>query len=238
MQLSAPTASRPVPSDLAQAVRTAADELGHRPLVTVLSERGREEQSAVSLAQWAAKGAHLLELELLVEPGDTIALSAPPSWPSVAVCLAAWWSGVCVDLDGAADVAVLHESVPAREDAEVLWLGDAVDGSPVGEVMGEPWVRAVQTFPDQPPPARAAADLPALRSGDRTWTQRELLQEAAGVAGGPATGTVGFEAWQVDGVGALIALAVRPLVAHRPTVVLHGVDRLTAAGEKIKAWLP
>jgi hypothetical protein len=36
----------------------------------------------------------------------------------------------------------------------------------------------------------------------------------------------------------LVALAVRPLVTGRPTVVLRGVPRDVAAGERVATWWP
>lgn len=247
-----------MPTDVASALRTALAELGHRPAVTVLSPRGREEQGVASLAQWAAKGAHLLELDLLLGPDEQVALDAPLSWTSAAVCLAAWWAGVAIDLDGDAEVAVVHESRQPHGAADVLWLGDAVDGAPVGEVDGEPWVRAVQAFPDQPPAPQAEADRIALRSGARAWTQRELLAMAAELGADPAAeggrgsgddrgtsggsgasgGTLGLHADALDPVTGLVAVALRPLVTGRPTVVLQGVDRAAADGEKVRVWLP
>lgn len=233
-------ARRPLPpaDDLAGALRTAAQTLGDRPAVTVLRADRREEQGFASLAQWAAKGAHLLEMEHLLKPGDRLALVGPPGWLPAAVCLAAWWAGVTVALDGGAPVAVVHEACEPPADAgEVLSFGDALDGSPTssGGPAGdaEPWPVAVQLFPDQPPEPRAGPDLPALRAEGRGWSQQEVLQEVAagrlegplGVDGGPPP-----RAW-------LPAVAVRPLRAGEPTVVLAGAERRAAEKEGVSTWL-
>lgn len=235
----------PPPEELADALRTAAQTLGDRPAVTVLRADRREEQGFASLAQWAAKGAHLLEMEHLLEPGDRLALVGPPGWLPAAVCLAAWWAGVTVTLDGGAPVAVVHEACQPPPDAEeVLSFGDALDGSPTSSVgaLGdaEPWPVAVQLFPDQPPRPRADPDLPALESGGRSWTQREVLEE---VAGGALEGPLGVDAGPggPDGGPAarawLPAVAVRPLRSGQPTVVLAGADRRAAAKEGVGTWL-
>lgn len=236
MQLTPPPRPDDAADDVAAALRTAHAQLGAAPAITVLFPEGRQEQGVTSLAQWAAKGAHLLELELQLSPGDTIRLEAPLSWTSAAVCLAAWWSGIAVSLDEDAEVAVCHQDRVAEVTAEdVLALGDRIDGSPTDDLGVEPWVRAVQTFPDQPPLPRAQPDLPALHAGDQTWTQRELLETARQLA--PDARTLGLDAAAVDPVDGLVAVALRPLVHLRPTVVLRGVDRTEAAGDRVSAWL-
>lgn len=287
MQLSPLRTSRPTPPDLARALEAAAAELGHRPAVTLLHPGGREEQSVASLAQWAAKGAHLLELDLLLGPGDELLLDAPAGWGAAAVCLAAWWAGVTVvlpeaagahrpldpddanDPDDAGDlgrtddldepaaaaptVAVVHEDRTPPQTSELLRLGDALDGSPLAEVPGEPWASAVQTFPDQPPVPRAAPEAVALRQGARRWTHAEVLAAAGALGAGtyglrtanavddPGADDAGSTAAGTRGADTLtpaqaIAVAARPLVAERPTVILRGVEPAVAAGERITTW--
>jgi uncharacterized protein (TIGR03089 family) len=245
VQLGPPVDEPSSPDELASILDRAARRLGNRPAVTVLSPRGREEQAVASLAQWAAKGAHLLEADLLLVPGDAVRFDAPWSWPAAAVCLAAWWAGMVVDLDadGDAEVAVLDEhvtDVPAV--AEVLRVGDAITGAPLGTVAGEPWTLAVQAFPDQPPRPQAAPDRAAIRHAGRTWSQQEVLNLARDLG----QGTLGLATDRpqdaVDerdpAVVGLVALAVRPLVTGRPTVVLRGVPREVAAGERVATWWP
>jgi uncharacterized protein (TIGR03089 family) len=236
VQLTPPSRPDPEVTDLAAALRAATERVGAGPAITVLFPEGRQEQGMASLAQWAAKGAHLLELDAMLGPGDTIGLDAPLSWTSAAVCLAAWWAGVAVALDGDVEVAVVHEDRhgAARGD-DVYVLGDGIDGGPTGDPGDEPWVRAVQTFPDHPPPPRASADAVALRSGSRAWTQRDLLERARTLA--PGSGTVGVDAEETDPVVGLIAVAVRPLATLRPTVVLRGVEHAAADGDRVAAWI-
>ena len=177
---------------------------------------------------------------VLLEPGDSLHLDAPPSWPAVTVALAAWWAGVAITLDGDAEIAVVQAGRPAPPDAEVFRLGDAIDGAPDGDTGDEPWVRAVQAYPDQPPTPRAGGDMPALTVGGATWTQGQLL--AAGDATeddiDAAAGPVGIEVpvdAHLDRL-TLVDLALRPLLTGRPTVVARGVGRDAAAGDRVAVW--
>jgi hypothetical protein len=213
-------------------VADAARELGHRPAITVVRRGRRDEQGMASLAQWAAKGAHLLEADLLLEPGDRLALRGPASWPLAAVALAAWWAGILVTLDGDAEVAVVHEGhAPPPGAQDVLFTGEAVDGSPTGPVDGEPWAQAVQAFPDHPPTPRGHAGAPALEHGGHLATQQELIARVA-----DEHGVLGIDAAMVGAVDGLVAVAVRPVVTGRATVVLAGADREDAAGERVAVW--
>lgn len=239
--------------DLATALARAQQALGHRPLLTVHTAARREEQSATSLAQWAAKGAHLLGLDLLVGPGDRLVLDAPLRWPAVAVLLAAWWAGVEVALgpppasDPGAEVAVL---APGREPppgtTEVLVLGDGPDGAPTQPAGHEAWTQACQAFPDQPPPPLATGTSPALDVAGSRLTQAGLLARAAGLG---TTGSFGValapdgrtpRGWDtIDArIDAVVAAAVRPLISGRPTLLLHAGDRGDVAGERIVHWYP
>ncbi len=243
LQLASPASPDPTVRDAATAIRDALRVIGQGPAITVLLPSGRQEQGMASLAQWAAKGAHLIEADLLLEPRDRLALDAPLSWSSAAVCLAAWWAGVAVVLVGddptddldSVEVAVIHEDriTERRVPGDVLALGDAIDGAPQGDPSAEPWVRAVQAFPDHPPTPQAAPDLPALIADGRTWTHADLLDAARSL---PA-GTLGVDAAIVAPWLGLIAAAVHPLVSGRPTVVLRDVDRADAAGDRVAHWL-
>ncbi len=238
MQLRPPPDPSAVPEDVAAGLTDATRTLGFRPAVTVLRPGGRrDEQGVATLAQWAAKGAHLLEADLGLGPGDRLHVDVPADWPLAAVCLAAWWAGITVTTDGDAEVAVVdeHREVPPAA-VDVLRTGGAVDGAPLGSVPGEAWASAVQTFPDAPPPPRADADLAALVVGVRRWTQRELLADAA--ATGTHGATIGIDAATADPLLALLVVAVRPVAAGRPTVVLDGVGRDAADGDRVGVWLP
>lgn len=226
---------RPLPAadNIADALRVAAQQFGQRPAVTVLRADRRDEQGYASLAQWAAKGAHLLESEHMLGPGDRMLLAGPAGWLPTAASLAAWWAGITVTFTGTAPVALVHESAEPPPGCEVvLSCGDAVDGSPLGDGGPEPYAIAVQLFPDQPPPPRAAADLVALEIGERTWTQHDLLREVERFG---LDGALGIEA-AVEPRVWMPAVAVRPLRAGRPTVVLAGGTREQAAAEGVTAW--
>lgn len=232
MQLAPPPGSRPTPPDLAAALRDAAADLGHQPAITVLRAERRDEQGLASVAQWAAKGAHLLEADLLLEPGDRLALRGPMGWPLAVAALAAWWAGIVVTLNGDAQVAVVHEGHPPPPGSQdVLWIGDAVDGSPTAPVDGEPWAQAVQAFPDHPPPSRASGDAPALEEAGTEATQSELIARVA-----DEQGVLGVDAATIAPVEGLVAVAVRPLVTGRPTVVLSGTGAEAADGERVAVW--
>jgi uncharacterized protein (TIGR03089 family) len=246
VQLGSPAPERADALDVPSALERARRALGNRPAVTILSPRGREEQAVASLAQWAAKGAHLLEADLLLDPGDALRLQAPWSWPTAAVCLAAWWAGLVVDLDGseAAEVAVVDEGMTPPEASEVLWLGDSVRGGPRSPTTEEAWTTAVQAFPDQPPRSRGTSEAPALRSGGRVYSQSELLVMARDLGDG-TLGVAGDRPENLPGGGpagaaatGLVALALRPVVVGRPTVVLRGVPRSAADGERVRRWWP
>ncbi len=214
------------------AALTAASRLGHRPAITVLFPGARQEQSYSSLAQWAAKGAHFLDLELDLGPADRVRIDAPAGWPAAAVALGAWWAGLTVVVDdGEADVAVVHQGRPRPDVTEVLWIGDGFDGAPVDDTPGEAWVRAVQAFPDQAPPSRASPDLAAVTTAAGVRTHRALVADL-----GDEEGVLGFAADGGDPVRTLVDTAVRPLVTGRPTVVLRGVGRADAAGEQVTTW--
>jgi uncharacterized protein (TIGR03089 family) len=237
VQLSARTPAPPPAEDLAGALRGAAGLLGHRPAVTVLRHDRRDEQGFASLLQWASKTAHWLGIEHGLAAGDRLALVGPPGWVPVAACLGAWWAGVAVATDaGDAEVVLAHEHGDAASlgDAEVVSWGAAVDGSPVGASPHEPYAIAVQAFPDQPPAPAGAPDRPALVAGGRSWTHADLLAAARDLP----DGRLGLAGVDVSPAVWVPALAVHPLTSGRPTVLLDGVDRGAAAGEKVDSWLP
>ncbi len=254
MQLSAPLGALPPTGDVATALRVTAARLGHRPAVTMLRPDRRDEQGFASLAQWAAKGAHLLTLEGQLRPGDRLHVAMPAGWMAAAVCLAAWWVGVIVTTDDGADdrgngadrrgngtecrgeqaeVAVVHESWrhPAGV-SEVYAVGEAMDGTPLGAFDGEAWALAVQAFPDQPPSSRAEPDSVAVEvRGEIRWTQAELLEEAGRWG---FEGALGVAASQPPEVW--LPALIRPLLVGRPTVVLADVPRELADAEGVGVW--
>lgn len=225
----------PAPADLAAGLAERSARLGHRPAVTLLRPGSREEQGFASLAQWAAKGAHLLDLDLLLEPGDRLLVAGPAGWMPAAVAAAAWWAGLVVVDEGPAEVAVVHERVGGPTDAETVFsVGDAIDGSPRSPGTLEPWAVAVQAFPDQPPPPRAAPGLAAAVLGGQALTHAEAVAEAAALG---AEGTLGAEVDELTVADWLLAVCARPLVTGHPTVVVRdGAGRDAAAAEGVASW--
>jgi hypothetical protein len=282
MQLGGAAPSGPAPRTVAEAITRGAATLGHRPAVTLLVPSGRQEQSGASLAQWAAKGAHLLELDLLIEPGDEVRIDAPLSWTTAAVALAVWWAGGVIRLDAAGDaqIAVIGAAGDPGAAEDVYVTGDRIDGAADVDVGREAWTLAAQPFPDQPPPSLAAPERPAIRHGAQELDQRAVLELAADHG---STGRLGVQvvapqataadphaaatdgaaphaaqtlaaethaaqtlaaethaadtqAMDVDAATTLVLVALRPLLSGGPTVILRGVDRAVAAGDRVERW--
>jgi uncharacterized protein (TIGR03089 family) len=104
------------------------------PLITYYDDATAErvELSAVTLANWVAKTANLLQDEFDVGPGSTVAVALPVHWQTAAVLLAVWSCGAAVadtateDYGGLVDVDVVlaaQDRLAALEDAG----SDAVD---------------------------------------------------------------------------------------------------------------
>jgi hypothetical protein len=258
--------ARPAPSDdVATALERISVASGQRPAITVHqavpddpSAHVRHEQGFRSLAGWVAKGAHLLRDELMLGPGDTLALAGPASWPLAAVALSAWWVGVTlVPVDepsaGVTTPVVQHVAMgPATSSGPVLWFGDAMDGTDgnagppgVGTGGDEWWAEAVVPFPDRPPTPARDGGLAALRAAGCTSSQRDLL---AGLA--DERGVLGIvrdpTALGASAIELLAALALRPLVTGSATVVAIGIpgdvedDRTPLArlarDERVAGW--
>lgn len=201
--------------------------------MTVLSPQGRAEQGFVTLAQWAAKGAHLLQVDLGLSPGGRVLVDVPPGWTLAAVCAAVWWVGGTVVLGPADDVAgaVVHEQRPTPSAPEVYVVGDALDGGVTGPTEGWVWAEEVQAFPDQPPTRAATPDLVAVEQDGVATTHADLV---AGLAG--QQGVLGLDLATFTGAG-VREVAARPLVTGRTTLVLRGgTDRAAAAGDGVTTW--
>jgi hypothetical protein len=239
VQLSRP-GPPPPPPDLPTGLAARARDLGQRPAVSVLTVAGRAEQGFVTLAQWAAKGAHLLELDHAAGPGVEVFVDVPAGWPLAAVAAAVWWTGAAVRLGepGDADVGIVHSSRGLPDVEHVLLVGDAVDGSPVDDTDLPVWALEVQAFPDQPPTPRATPRSTAvLAPGGIAMDHAEVVTRAAGLG---AVGPLGLTRAGVRGepLIALLAVAARPLVTGSATVVLDGVGPDAADGDRVASWLP
>lgn len=236
MQLGAPPTESDA-ADVGAAMRGAAG-YGQRPAVIVLRPTGRQEQGFRTLLQWASKVSHWLQTDHGGGPGDRLALTTPPAWLPAAAALGAWWNGLEVVTAGPrADVTVVHEHAPRPPDTEVAVVGDTFGGGPTGaaaEGEGEALTTLVQLFPDQPPATRARPEVPALSTGGSRSTQREILDTARSW---DVDGPVGLDAAEAEPGVWLPAVALRPLVTGRATVVLDRVPREAAEAERVAGWI-
>lgn len=256
MQLSPPPRDE-APDDLAAGLAAFVTSRGQRPAVTVLGATGRAEQGFVTLAQWAAKGAHLLLTDAFVVPGDAVLVDLPPSWQLAAVCSAVWWVGGAVVTDpstaaGGVVAGIVHETRDAPTGVDPLYVvGDAVDGGTTGSGGGAAavalgsWAEEVQAFPDQPPPRAATADRVALLTPAGPVTHAALVASlrdglvatSSPTPGGHGTLGVDLDEWTPDADEEVRLVAARPLATGRTTLVLRdGLDRSTAAADRVTAW--
>jgi uncharacterized protein (TIGR03089 family) len=248
----------PATEDVASALSAAVAALGQRPAITGLRPDGRREQGFASLAGWVAKGANLLSGEFGLGPGDRVGLAGPPGWPLAAAALSAWWAGITV-VEAASDgidLAIVHVASsaldPAREQRrrpqEVLWFGDALDGTDDGvhdpaPPSGEWWAEAVIPHPDRPPTPAQDGSLVALVAKDGSaMSQRGLLarigSDDAGAVGLVRVGDQDVLE-RVDAAVLLATLALRPLVTGSATVVIEHSEterEHVATAERIARW--
>lgn len=230
MQLGSAHGARGAQS-LPEALSEASARLGHRPAISLVLADGRQEQSFTSVAQWASKTAHWLQLDHGADADLTMGIVGPPGWVPAVAALGAWWLGLQVVTGSGASSADVVIAGPGS-DGTVAW-GYAFDGS--GEADAAMFTWTVQEFPDHPPAPSGGPGLSALTDGATFLTQHDLLdkwRDATGAAGADASGTAGAAgAW-------LHAAAVRPLLAGRPTVLLGpGVERGAAEGDRVTDWL-
>lgn len=216
---------------LADAIRHA-QQFGHRPAVTALTPDGRYEQSFASLFQWAAKGAHLLSSDLMLEPGARLAIASPVSWHTTAIVLGAWWVGVDVTtVTTDADVTIVgDETGDLTGTAATFCVGGGIDGAPFSVGTVPAWTHEVRMFPDSPPPARATNTTVALSDADVTLTHADVLAhtDTDNVVGVDVTGGVTREILRL--------VAARPVQTGHRTVIIDRVAREAAAGERVDVW--
>lgn len=247
MRIAGLSARPPRAEDVATALSGATALLGQRPAVTALRPEGRREQGFASLAGWVAKGANLLTLELGLGPGDRVAVAGPAGWPLAAVTLSAWWVGatvVPVIGSGPAAASIVHSSTPHAELAgDVMWFGDALDGTGAPPSAGEQWADAVTPHGDRPPSPSRDGELTALVDATGSAvTQRALLDaltdDEGGVLGVVRHGDDDVLA-RPDAARLVAALALRPLVTGAATVVVAHDDPQRdahAQAERITRW--
>jgi uncharacterized protein (TIGR03089 family) len=108
----------------------------HRPRLTWYG-MGRTELSTASLANWAAKVAGLLDVELGAARGDDAVIAARPSWQLMPVALGTWWAGMNLvegEVGGIAAAVFLDAGTRADVDGEEFVVSPHPFGAPVGEI--------------------------------------------------------------------------------------------------------
>ena len=247
MRIAGLSARPPRAEDVATALSGATGLLGQRPAVTAIGPDGRREQGFASLAGWVAKGANLLTLELGIGPGGRVAVAGPAGWPLAAVTLSAWWVGATVvpvtDRDPV-DVSLLHVTTTSTRSGEVLWFGDALDGTgDAGDTTGEQWTDAVTPHGDRPPaPARDGDLIAFVDVAGSELSQIAMLdplaEDAGGVLGVVRDGDADALT-RPDASRLIAALALRPLVTGAATVVIAQDDPQRdahAQAERVTRW--
>jgi uncharacterized protein (TIGR03089 family) len=186
---------------VADLLRARLRVAGADPLVTYydVGKGERVELSAVTFANWVAKTANLLSLEVSTAPGDAVALplalSAPGHWMTAIWEVALWQTGAYVDLtadahERAAVVVCGPDWQPyAEATADVLacslhpfatGLGAGLPPSVIDVDL------AIRAQPDSYTPVPVDPTAVAWVDGPHRWSQADL---SAGPAG--STGTAG-----------------------------------------------
>jgi uncharacterized protein (TIGR03089 family) len=215
---------------------------GSRPLVTFYDDATGErvELSVVTYANWVAKTAGLLQDELGLERGGTLAVDLPTHWLGPVVLGAAWTVGLVVTphvgaggVTGEADVVVCG---PTRLGAHAAGTAAVVALSlrPLGAPFAEPLPPGVLDYGavvwGQPDAFLAIEEPeggdPAWNALDRRASQAELLEAAgAGPWGAPETRLLtDLNPCSSSGVDALLG----PLLAGGGTVWVANPDPLRA----------
>jgi uncharacterized protein (TIGR03089 family) len=192
-----PTAGPVVPADLLTA---ALRREPAAPLITHYDDATGErvELSAITLDNWVAKTANLLQDEFDVGSGSTVAVALPVHWQTAAVLLAVWGCGAAVvdtatedpdRLDGVDVVLAAQDRLEALADAgatELLGLslhplGMGMTGyaGPARDFALEVRAHGDQFFPYQSPDPAA----PGLRIGALELSLGGLTDAARELAG-------------------------------------------------------
>ena len=252
------TTTRPtLPSQLLEAAvrRDAA-----APLITSYDDATGErvELSATTLANWVAKTANLLQEELDVAPGSTVAVVLPVHWQTAAVLLGVWSCGATV-LDTAAEddgrlagadvVLAAQDRLDAVEEVaggellglslHPLGLGMTGYAGPARDFALEVRSAGDRFAPWSPPDPSA----PGLQAGGLELTLGGLV-----AAGQELAGRLGLAAGDrvlVDGATAAeagpVAWLLAPLAAGASVVLCRNPDRAglaaRAAAERVTATL-
>ncbi|WP_323747141.1 TIGR03089 family protein [Catenulispora pinisilvae] len=167
-----------------------------RPFLTYYDDHTGErvELSYTTFDNWVAKTANLIQDDLALGAGDEIAILLPTHWQTPIWLLACWTAGV---------VASVGEDPAAAERASAVVAGPdrleearACKGERIAlalRPLGAPFPSVPEGFTDyaalapaQPdvfaPYSPVTADTPALVADGGSWTQGELVRDAAEAA--------------------------------------------------------
>ena len=167
-----------------------------RPFLTYYDDHTGErvELSYATFDNWVAKTANLIQDELALAPGDEVAILLPTHWQTPIWLLACWSAGVVAGIGE--DPALVARAAAVVAGPDQLDEGRACRGARIAlslRPLGAPFQSVPEGYDDyaavvpgqgdtftayQP----VAGDQPALTSGAQTWTQAELVQDAAAAA--------------------------------------------------------
>jgi len=164
-----------------------------RPFLTYYDDHTGErvELSYATFDNWVAKTANLIQDELALAPGDEVAILLPTHWQTPIWLLACWTAGVVATVGedpGAAERAAAVVAGPDRLQEALACKGERI--ALALRPLGAPFPSVPQGFTDyaavapaQPdaftPYAPITADTPALVADGGSWTQGELVRDAA-----------------------------------------------------------
>jgi len=212
---------------------------GAAPLITYYDDATgeRTELSAVTLANWVAKTANLLQDGLDVEAGQRVAVLLDPHWQAAAVLLGAWSVG-----------ATVTETVPCRvlvvPEPRMFDFDEAEDAGQLLVLSLHPLGGRLGTY-GRPPAGTTdyAAEVPvygdhfapysplsggdrALVVGDTPWTADELVHTAGAMA--ERLGLTAADRLLVDvptgRAAGPVAWLLAPLAAGASVVLCANVD--------------
>ena len=167
-----------------------------RPFLTYYDDQTGErvELSYATTDNWVAKTANLVQDELALAPGDEVAILLPTHWQTPIWLLACWIAGVVASVGedpAAAERAAAVVAGPDRLTEALACTGERI--ALALRPLGAPFPSVPQGFTDyaavapaQPdaftPYAPITADTPALVADGNSWTQGELVRDAAEAA--------------------------------------------------------
>jgi uncharacterized protein (TIGR03089 family) len=229
----------------------AASDAG-RPFLTYLDDATGErvELSYTTFGNWLSKTANLLQDDLMVSPGDRIALCAPPHWLTAVWAVAPLFAGAVVDPWGEPKSA---HTVIAGPDEAVLTAARDCPGERLALSLlplGRPFELVPDGFRDYSAEVRGFGDHFAafnppqpgsealvVDGNGRALTHTELIERATVAAAaakerpdGPDVGLGGADRLLVDARGDrftgddLVSWLFGPLVAGAGVVIVRGAD--------------